>query len=103
MIKKPFFAVAAVSVILLIYCILIGFNISLRIVYLIFGISPILLTWLVYTTIRFGKYKGKEFDTGEEWGYQDLSLIHISEPTRLLSISYAVFCLKKKKKIKNRI
>ncbi len=27
-----------------------------------------------------------------------LSLIHISEPTRLLSISYAVFCLKQKKK-----
>src|SRR5678816_4913510 len=26
---------------------------------------------------------------------QLLSLIHISEPTRLLSISYAVFCLKK--------
>src|SRR5678816_1655847 len=25
----------------------------------------------------------------------NLSLIHISEPTRLLSISYAVFCLKK--------
>eukprot|EP00658_Telonema_sp_P-2_P083486 TRINITY_DN9058_c0_g2_i5.p1 TRINITY_DN9058_c0_g2~~TRINITY_DN9058_c0_g2_i5.p1 ORF type:complete len:312 (+),score=40.63 TRINITY_DN9058_c0_g2_i5:183-1118(+) len=31
-----------------------------------------------------------------------LSLIHISEPTRLLSISYAVFCLKKKKKNKNK-
>eukprot|EP00658_Telonema_sp_P-2_P050828 TRINITY_DN38859_c0_g1_i1.p1 TRINITY_DN38859_c0_g1~~TRINITY_DN38859_c0_g1_i1.p1 ORF type:complete len:112 (+),score=27.42 TRINITY_DN38859_c0_g1_i1:200-535(+) len=30
-----------------------------------------------------------------------LSLIHISEPTRLLSISYAVFCLKKKKKTTN--
>src|SRR5450756_840453 len=29
--------------------------------------------------------------------YQDLSLIHISEPTRLGMISYAVFCLKKKK------
>src|SRR5678815_3937733 len=28
-----------------------------------------------------------------------LSLIHISEPTRLLSISYAVFCLKKKNNI----
>eukprot|EP00658_Telonema_sp_P-2_P064452 TRINITY_DN53453_c0_g1_i1.p1 TRINITY_DN53453_c0_g1~~TRINITY_DN53453_c0_g1_i1.p1 ORF type:complete len:128 (+),score=9.53 TRINITY_DN53453_c0_g1_i1:196-579(+) len=28
-----------------------------------------------------------------------LSLIHISEPTRLLSISYAVFCLKKKNRI----
>ena len=28
-----------------------------------------------------------------------LSLIHISEPTRLGMISYAVFCLKKKKKV----
>ena len=27
----------------------------------------------------------------------DLSLIHISEPTRQEAISYAVFCLKKKK------
>eukprot|EP00658_Telonema_sp_P-2_P000613 TRINITY_DN10229_c0_g1_i10.p1 TRINITY_DN10229_c0_g1~~TRINITY_DN10229_c0_g1_i10.p1 ORF type:complete len:231 (-),score=46.80 TRINITY_DN10229_c0_g1_i10:74-766(-) len=33
---------------------------------------------------------------------EELSLIHISEPTRLLSISYAVFCLKKKKKKKSR-
>eukprot|EP00658_Telonema_sp_P-2_P082357 TRINITY_DN8694_c0_g1_i4.p1 TRINITY_DN8694_c0_g1~~TRINITY_DN8694_c0_g1_i4.p1 ORF type:complete len:488 (-),score=89.43 TRINITY_DN8694_c0_g1_i4:43-1506(-) len=33
--------------------------------------------------------------------YKWLSLIHISEPTRLLSISYAVFCLKKKKKHNN--
>src|SRR5678816_4881254 len=32
---------------------------------------------------------------GKSKGYR-LSLIHISEPTRLLSISYAVFCLKKK-------
>ena len=33
----------------------------------------------------------------EPWIARSLSLIHISEPTRLLSISYAVFCLKKKK------
>src|SRR5660397_106301 len=31
-----------------------------------------------------------------------LSLIHISEPTRLRRISYAVFCLKKKKKNTNK-
>ena len=30
----------------------------------------------------------------------ELSLIHISEPTRQAEISYAVFCLKKKKKTK---
>eukprot|EP00658_Telonema_sp_P-2_P066995 TRINITY_DN55955_c0_g1_i1.p1 TRINITY_DN55955_c0_g1~~TRINITY_DN55955_c0_g1_i1.p1 ORF type:complete len:123 (+),score=26.83 TRINITY_DN55955_c0_g1_i1:180-548(+) len=35
--------------------------------------------------------------------YLELSLIHISEPTRLLSISYAVFCLKKKKIILNKL
>src|SRR5660397_282638 len=32
------------------------------------------------------------------WNALGLSLIHISEPTRLRRISYAVFCLKKKKK-----
>src|SRR5450756_2927811 len=35
---------------------------------------------------------------GEKNGELVLSLIHISEPTRLGMISYAVFCLKKKKK-----
>src|SRR5678815_559021 len=39
-----------------------------------------------------GKYKGCPTTNPST----DLSLIHISEPTRLLSISYAVFCLKKK-------
>eukprot|EP00831_Metopus_contortus_P037467 TRINITY_DN29501_c0_g1_i1.p2 TRINITY_DN29501_c0_g1~~TRINITY_DN29501_c0_g1_i1.p2 ORF type:complete len:242 (-),score=28.10 TRINITY_DN29501_c0_g1_i1:13-738(-) len=33
----------------------------------------------------------------EKYSLYDLSLIHISEPTRPLYISYAVFCLKKKK------
>ena len=35
----------------------------------------------------------------EELIDKGLSLIHISEPTRRTPISYAVFCLKKKKKI----
>ena len=33
----------------------------------------------------------------------NLSLIHISEPTRQAEISYAVFCLKKKKKYQTTI
>jgi len=36
---------------------------------------------------------------GASASVRSLSLIHISEPTRLRRISYAVFCLKKKKKI----
>src|SRR5678815_5582869 len=40
-------------------------------------------------TQRVGGAVAATFDT-----VTHLSLIHISEPTRLLSISYAVFCLK---------
>src|SRR5450759_1464068 len=39
-----------------------------------------------------------EYGTDSLEIHEDLSLIHISEPTRLGMISYAVFCLKKKKK-----
>ena len=69
MVKKPSFAVATVSIILLIYCILINFNIALPVAYFIFSISPLLLVWVAYTIIRFGTYRGKEFNTDEEWGY----------------------------------
>ena len=42
--------------------------------------------------------KIKEYTYQRECYAEDrLSLIHISEPTRLGMISYAVFCLKKKK------
>eukprot|EP00658_Telonema_sp_P-2_P016582 TRINITY_DN16439_c0_g1_i3.p2 TRINITY_DN16439_c0_g1~~TRINITY_DN16439_c0_g1_i3.p2 ORF type:complete len:114 (+),score=24.65 TRINITY_DN16439_c0_g1_i3:124-465(+) len=52
----------------------------------------------------WGKYvcRNKDQSSSSRYPYV-LSLIHISEPTRLLSISYAVFCLKKKKKIYHNI
>src|SRR5450756_106314 len=63
------------------------------------------VAWLGQTAvIEMAKASGMTLISAEErnpmltttWG---LSLIHISEPTRLGMISYAVFCLKKKKKI----
>ena len=45
---------------------------------------------------RTGKTVSKHVVNLYSTGVSKLSLIHISEPTRLLSISYAVFCLKKK-------
>src|SRR5450756_3079017 len=58
--------------------------------------------------VIYGKYAGTEYKTadGDELlilrasEILALSLIHISEPTRLGMISYAVFCLTKKKKKK---
>src|SRR5660397_106818 len=50
--------------------------------------------WQTRPPRRLGSPSG-----GHRWLHH-LSLIHISEPTRLRRISYAVFCLKKKKQRK---
>ena len=44
---------------------------------------------------KFEMEKEFEFVDLDEMEVLDLSLIHISEPTRRYAISYAVFCLKK--------
>src|SRR5678809_1707888 len=63
-------------------------------------IGPTLKQWLGDTR---GHFEGNtlviettNFRSDDGTVYQ-LSLIHISEPTRQAEISYAVFCLKKKK------
>src|SRR5450756_570 len=57
-----------------------------------------LAAWNETTSITQQVLKKPLFVNGQEHGFaRDLSLIHISEPTRLGMISYAVFCLKKKK------
>src|SRR5665647_1458076 len=68
---------------------------------LIFPVSAVLngtetlITTDTYKTLNFPpEINGDRI----AWSTQDLSLIHISEPTRRTPISYAVFCLKKKKK-----
>src|SRR5660397_87835 len=43
-----------------------------------------------------------DYDIDEPLPWHSLSLIHISEPTRLRRISYAVFCLKKKTNTKQK-
>ena len=53
------------------------------------GVNPILM--------KQGIEKAVEDITAKLSSMSILSLIHISEPTRPLYISYAVFCLKKKK------
>ena len=57
---------------------------------------------LVRAVIESVAYQSYDlFDAMKKDGSRpNLSLIHISEPTRLRRISYAVFCLKKKKKKK---
>src|SRR5665648_1207264 len=51
---------------------------------------------------RKTSWRGLKHVRGRKLNELALSLIHISEPTRLGMISYAVFCLKKKKKQKQK-
>ena len=51
----------------------------------------------VPNTLKFAERNVKEEQKRQQELVPNLSLIHISEPTRLGMISYAVFCLKKKK------
>ena len=74
------------------------------------GVVPLAILGCVYVYLWFNAIVAEEklallqqevsqlnAQAAEVDSLQELSLIHISEPTRLLSISYAVFCLKKKK------
>src|SRR5665648_1127815 len=61
--------------------------------------SPLLILILLLSTLLSNIILHMRFEVQQHPIYI-LSLIHISEPTRLGMISYAVFCLKKKKKKK---
>src|SRR5678815_2726666 len=63
-----------------------------------FQVNPGSLFPSLYRLEQDGKLKAEWRPTENNRNAKYLSLIHISEPTRLLSISYAVFCLKKKTK-----
>ena len=71
MFRNPSTVVGIVTGVLLLYCVLIGFDLSISLVNFIFAISPFLLLWMTYTIIRHGIYNGKELQEAEEWGYQD--------------------------------
>eukprot|EP00825_Cyclidium_porcatum_P023128 TRINITY_DN25431_c0_g1_i1.p2 TRINITY_DN25431_c0_g1~~TRINITY_DN25431_c0_g1_i1.p2 ORF type:complete len:155 (-),score=15.61 TRINITY_DN25431_c0_g1_i1:23-487(-) len=62
--------------------------------------KPLVLLNLHEQLLQSQVSEGKQQQQLPQYILQHLSLIHISEPTRLGMISYAVFCLKKKKKRK---
>jgi len=73
MLRQPKFSVIFVSAYLLLYAVfLTGGNDQLTQIasyQLLF--SPLLLVWMIFTVIRYGKYSGRELKEGEEYGYND--------------------------------
>lgn len=70
MTSKSSFAIISASVYLLFYLIFLQINFLTNAASILFAFSPVLLTWLTITVIKYGTYKGKELGR-DEWGYQD--------------------------------
>lgn len=63
--------VLIVSVLLILHVLASSANGPAVITRFLFVISPFLLIWMVISVVRSGPYTGKEFEEGEEWGYED--------------------------------
>jgi hypothetical protein len=69
--KDHKFPVILVTLYLVVFAILSRLDIPLNLMLWLFAFSPLLVIWMVYRVIRYGKYTGKELKPGEEWGYED--------------------------------
>ena len=74
--KKEAIPIISVSLLLFFYSVLILFQIWLPVIYFVYIISFVCVSWLVYSVIRYGEYKGRELKEDEEWGYADTDNPH---------------------------
>ena len=71
MVKKEIFSVTIVGIYILVYCLLVlagGSAESYAVLMMVF--SPILILWMIYRVMKYGKYHGPDLEN-EEFGYQD--------------------------------
>ena len=71
--KAALIPVWVVSVLLALYIVLIARETGLDWAVLIFLLSPFAVAWMVYSVIRHDRYRGRELEADEEWGYTDRS------------------------------
>lgn len=68
--KKDTFSVIAVTAYLVVYCVLLRFDLTLDFAVWMFVFSPVALVWMVLRVLKHGAYTGPELGE-EEFGYQD--------------------------------
>lgn len=71
MLKHPFIVTLFATIYLLVYVVLLQFNLASNVTWTMFFLSPVLLVLLAYSIIRYGKYSGRELNEDQEWGYSD--------------------------------
>lgn len=68
--RKTLFVTIVVTAYLFLYYILFHFGAGQELIYIMFGLSPVLVIWLAVTIIKDPKAKSRLLDE-EEWGYAD--------------------------------
>lgn len=68
--KKDIRSIIIASAYLLCYCILLQFNSTRAISFVMLGFAPFVLVWMVYTVLKKGIYEGPELGKNE-FGYSD--------------------------------
>ena len=66
------FSIILVTLYLLVFALAGRLGAPLSWMFLMFSSSPLLIIWMVYTVIIYGKYSGKELKAVDEWGYEDI-------------------------------
>jgi hypothetical protein len=70
---KGVFSVWLVTVYLIGYSIIAFLEISVKLVFILFSLSPILVIWMVISVLKSKNVSPKALKDGEEWGYLDIS------------------------------
>lgn len=65
-------AIIFVTAYLIIFSVAGRLGTPLHVMFLLFSLSPILVLWMVYSILKYGKYTGKILAENEEWAYQDI-------------------------------
>jgi hypothetical protein len=72
MFRNANFSTVAGSFYLAVYCVLLLFQNTREYALVMFLFSPPLIGWIVYTVLKYGKFKGNDL-ADDEFGYQDKS------------------------------
>jgi hypothetical protein len=68
--RNDVFSIGLISFYLFAYCTLLQFESTIIYAMAMLLCSPLLICWMVFTVLKFGKYNGAELE-GDEFGYQD--------------------------------
>ncbi len=69
--KHDMVAISIVSGLLLVYTVLASLELYLGLVFLLVGLSPVFIIWMVWTVLKHGEYNGPELESEQEYGYLD--------------------------------